>query len=86
MGFLGHRKNRRIKQELIKRQVYETTIFGGSIGLQVRALKNKVIGEILAIEDRGKEFRELLPCGGEKDQTCPGERRSGCRPLDGGSP
>ena len=50
-----------IKQELVKRQEFETTIFGRSIGLQGRALKNKVIDEILAIEARGGGLQELIP-------------------------
>lgn len=50
-----------IKQELVKRQEYETTIFGRSIGLQGRALKSRVIEEILAIEARGGGLKELIP-------------------------
>jgi NAD(P)H-dependent flavin oxidoreductase YrpB (nitropropane dioxygenase family) len=50
-----------IKQELIKRQEYETTMFGKSIGLQGRALKSKVIEEVCAIEERGGGFEELIP-------------------------
>jgi nitronate monooxygenase len=50
-----------IKQELVKRQEYETTIFGRSIGLQGRALRSRVIEEILAIEARGGGLKELIP-------------------------
>jgi NAD(P)H-dependent flavin oxidoreductase YrpB (nitropropane dioxygenase family) len=50
-----------IKQELIRRQEYETTMFGKSIGLQGRALKSKVIEEVCAIEARGGGFEELIP-------------------------
>lgn len=50
-----------IKQELIRRQEFETTIFGKSIGLQGRGLKNKVIEEIIAIESRGGGLQELIP-------------------------
>lgn len=50
-----------IKQELIRRQEFETTIFGKSIGLQGRALKNKVIEEIVAMEARGGGLQELIP-------------------------
>lgn len=50
-----------IKQELIRRQEYETTMFGKSIGLQGRALKSKVIAEVCAIEERGGGFEELIP-------------------------
>ncbi|MEA3222262.1 MAG: nitronate monooxygenase [Thermodesulfobacteriota bacterium] len=56
-----------IKQELIKRQEFETTIFGKSIGLQGRALKNKVIDEVHVIEERGGGLEELIPLiSGEK--------------------
>jgi len=50
-----------IKQELVKRQEYETILFGKSIGLQGRALKSKVIDEILAIEEKGGGMNELFP-------------------------
>ena len=51
----------RIKEELIARQEYETTIFGKSIGLQGRALLNDVILEVIAIEERGGGLEELIP-------------------------
>ena len=50
-----------IKQELLRRQEYETTMFGKSIGLQGRALKSRVIEEVCAIEERGGGFEELIP-------------------------
>lgn len=50
-----------IKQELLRRQEYETKIFGKSIGLQGRALKSKVIDEVCTIEARGGGFEELIP-------------------------
>jgi len=50
-----------IKNELVRRQEFETTLFGKSIGLQGRALKNKVIEEIAAIEERGGGFEDLVP-------------------------
>jgi nitronate monooxygenase len=50
-----------IKQELIRRQEYETMLFGKSIGLQGRALKCKVIDEVIAIEERGGGLQELIP-------------------------
>jgi NADH:quinone reductase (non-electrogenic) len=50
-----------IKQELVRRQEFETTIFGQSIGLQGRALKNKTIAEIIDIERRGGGLDELIP-------------------------
>jgi nitronate monooxygenase len=50
-----------IKQELVKRQENDTTLFGKSIGLQGRALKNEVIGKYLEIEARGGGLDELMP-------------------------
>lgn len=50
-----------IKQELIKRQEFETTMFGKSIGLQGRGLKNRVIAEVVSIEERGGGLEELIP-------------------------
>ena len=50
-----------IKQELVRRQEFETTIFGKSIGLQGRALRNKVIEEIIAIEAGGGGLEALIP-------------------------
>lgn len=50
-----------IKQELIKRQEFETVIYGKSIGLQGRGLKSKVLEEVLAIEERGGGLNELIP-------------------------
>lgn len=50
-----------IKQELIKRQEYETMLFGKSIGLQGRALRSKVIEEVIAVEERGGDLQELIP-------------------------
>lgn len=50
-----------IKQELIKRQEFETVIYGKSIGLQGRGLKSKVLEEVLAIEERGGGLAELIP-------------------------
>jgi nitronate monooxygenase len=50
-----------IKQELIRRQEFETVIYGKSIGLQGRGLKSKVLEEVLAIEERHGGFEELIP-------------------------
>jgi len=51
----------RIKEELVKRQEYETVLYGKSLGLQGRGLKTRVIDEILAIEARGGRLEELIP-------------------------
>ena len=50
-----------IKDEIIRRQEYDTTIFCKSIGLQGRALMNKTIQEVCAIEERGGGLEELIP-------------------------
>jgi nitronate monooxygenase len=50
-----------IKQEIINREEHHTTLFGKSMHLQGRALKNKVIMDILEIEKRGGGFEELYP-------------------------
>jgi nitronate monooxygenase len=50
-----------IKQELVKRQEYETTMFGKSIGLQGRALKSKVIQDVIALEEKGGGIESLIP-------------------------
>jgi nitronate monooxygenase len=50
-----------IKQELIKRQEFETTLICKTIGLQGRAIKNKVAAEVLALEAKGCGLEELIP-------------------------
>jgi nitronate monooxygenase len=50
-----------IKNELIKRQEFETTLICKSIGLQGRAIKNMVVGEVLALEAKGCSFEDLIP-------------------------
>lgn len=50
-----------VKQELVKKQEFDTVLYGRSLGLQGRALKNKVISEIVALEKRGAKFEEIIP-------------------------
>ena len=50
-----------IKEELVKRQEFDTTLFGQSIGLQGRGLMSKVIKDIIAIEEKGGGLEELIP-------------------------
>ena len=50
-----------IKNELVKRQEYDTTLFGGSMGLQGRGLLNSALKEVIAIEERGGGLQELIP-------------------------
>jgi nitronate monooxygenase len=53
--------NEKIKMEVVKRQEYETTIFGRSLGLQGRALTSKVIEDVIAIEEKGGGIEKLIP-------------------------
>src|SRR5690606_13988081 len=45
-----------IYKELINRQEYETTLICKSVGLQGRALKNKLTEQVLEIEERGGDL------------------------------
>jgi len=50
-----------IKEELVRRQEFDTTIFGQSIGLQGRALMSDVIQEVIKIEEAGGGLEDLIP-------------------------
>jgi nitronate monooxygenase len=50
-----------IKQEIIKRQEHETALICKSIGLQGRAIKNKLVEEVLAVEAKGGGLENLIP-------------------------
>jgi nitronate monooxygenase len=50
-----------IKQELIRRQEHETTLICKSIGLQGRAIKNKIVEEVLAVEAKCGGLEQLIP-------------------------
>lgn len=50
-----------IKQELIRRQEHETALICKSIGLQGRAIKNKIVEEVLAVEAKGGGLESLIP-------------------------
>jgi len=50
-----------IKQEVIRRQEYETALICKSIGLQGRAIRNKVVDEVLSLEEKGCGLEELIP-------------------------
>ncbi len=50
-----------IKYEIIKRQEFETTLICKSIGLQGRAIKNKLAEEVLAVESTGGGLEKLIP-------------------------
>jgi nitronate monooxygenase len=59
----------KVKEELIKRQEYETTIYGKTLVLQGRALKNSVVEKILEVEARHGKLEELQPLLSGKRQT-----------------
>ncbi len=50
-----------IKEELVRRKEVDTTIICKSFGLQGRALKNKVVSEILDLEKSGGSFEDVYP-------------------------
>jgi NAD(P)H-dependent flavin oxidoreductase YrpB (nitropropane dioxygenase family) len=50
-----------IKQEIIRRQEYETALICKSIGLQGRAIKNKIVEDVLAMEAKGGGLEQLIP-------------------------
>mgnify|MGYP000854515415 FL=1 len=50
-----------IKQELISRQEHETALICKSIGLQGRAIRNKVVEEVLSMEAQKCGLEQLIP-------------------------
>jgi nitronate monooxygenase len=50
-----------IKQELIRRQEFETALICKSIGLQGRAIKNKIVKQVLEVEAQGGGLEKLIP-------------------------
>jgi nitronate monooxygenase len=59
-----------IKQELVRRQEMDTTLITKTLGMQGRALKNKTVEQVLAIEARGGGLEELIPLiAGERGQN-----------------
>jgi NAD(P)H-dependent flavin oxidoreductase YrpB (nitropropane dioxygenase family) len=50
-----------IKQEILKRQEHETTLICKSIGLQGRALINKTVNDVLALEAQNCTIMDLIP-------------------------
>jgi len=51
----------RIKEELIRRQENDTTLICTTIDLQMRALKNELVGKVLEAESRHAQLEEILP-------------------------
>lgn len=50
-----------IKRELIRRQEYETALICKSIGLQGRAIRNRLVEEVLSVEEKGGGLEKLIP-------------------------
>ncbi len=50
-----------IKNEIVNREEMDTVLHSKSIGLQGRALRNKVVNEILEIEEKGGTLEDLAP-------------------------
>jgi len=50
-----------IKQELVKRQEFETELIGKTLGLQARALSNGVVKEINKVEAAHGGLKEMMP-------------------------
>jgi len=55
---LAHDK---IKEELVRRQEYETTLICRSINLQMRCLKNEIAGKVLEVEAGNGTLEDILP-------------------------
>ena len=51
----------KVKEELVKRQEFDTTIYGKSIGLQGRTLINEVSKKIQELESQHARLEELAP-------------------------
>lgn len=51
----------KIKQELIRRREFETALICKSIGLQGRAIKNKIVEQVLETEAKGGGLEKLIP-------------------------
>ncbi|MBT3312677.1 MAG: nitronate monooxygenase [Desulfobacterales bacterium] len=50
-----------IKEELVKREEHDTVLINKSIHMQMRALKNQIVAEIQAVEEKGGGIEELYP-------------------------
>lgn len=53
--------NPKIKEELIRRQENDTTLICTTINLQMRALKNETVSQVLEVEGRHGGLEEILP-------------------------
>ncbi|NLU48116.1 MAG: nitronate monooxygenase [Syntrophomonadaceae bacterium] len=60
----------RVWEELIQRQEHETTLICKTVGLQGRALKNKLAEQVLELESKGASLADLVPLlSGQKAKT-----------------
>lgn len=55
------RAHENIKRELITRQEYDTTLISRSLHLQGRAMKNRLVAQVLQIEQQGGGLDQLGP-------------------------
>jgi NAD(P)H-dependent flavin oxidoreductase YrpB (nitropropane dioxygenase family) len=63
---LAHPK---IKQEIVRRQENDTTLICRTIDLQMRALKNELVGKVLEVEKQHGGLEEIIPLiSGERSQ------------------
>jgi NADH:quinone reductase (non-electrogenic) len=51
----------KIKEEIIRRQENETTLICTTIDLQMRAMKNELVGKVLEVEKRHGGIEEIIP-------------------------
>jgi len=64
------RMNNKVKEELVRRQEFDTSLYGKTIELQGRALKNVVFNQIQELEARHAKIEELAPLlSGLRQQT-----------------
>ena len=50
-----------VRQELVRRQENDTVLYGNTIGLQGRALKNETMAKVMEIEERKGGLSEIIP-------------------------
>jgi len=51
----------KIKEEIVLRQENDTTLICRTIDLQMRALKNELVGKVLEVERRKGGLEEIMP-------------------------
>ena len=62
--------NDKIKEELVRRQEYETTMICKTLKLQMRCLKNQIAQKVLDVEAGNGTFEDVLPFMlGERSKT-----------------